>query len=90
MARMEAQITEGIESKGEERKRERLVTSYQYQYCIDDYMQLASQLGMDRRRIKEKEELRLLRVAGSGVAPGFKISGCHLMEQESHSFEVQF
>jgi hypothetical protein len=50
-------------------------------------MKLAS-LGLDRR-IKEKEEPRLFRVAGGGVAPGFKVSGCHLMEQESHSFEVQ-
>ncbi|KAJ3706834.1 hypothetical protein LUZ61_010539 [Rhynchospora tenuis] len=86
-ARIEAQMTEGIiKSKGEEGKRERLVASYQYQYCIDDYMQLAS-LGMDRR-IKEKEDLSLFRVAGGRVAPGCKLSGCHLMEQESHSFEV--
>lgn len=85
-------MREGIESKGEEGKREkRVVTSYQYQYCIDDYMQLAS-LGSNSMdgRIKEKEELMQFRVAGGGVAPVFKVSDCdHLMQPESLSFQVR-
>ncbi|KAF3340299.1 transcription repressor KAN1-like isoform X1 [Carex littledalei] len=86
----EAQMRESIESKGEEGKREkRVVTSYQYQYqyCIDDYMQLACLGSMDGR-IKEKEELMQFRVAGGGVAPVFKVSDCHLMQPESLSFQV--
>lgn len=84
-------MREGIESKGEEGKREkRVVTSYQYQYqyCIDDYMQLACLGSMDGR-IKEKEELMQLRVAEGGVAPVFKASDCHLMQPESLSFQVR-
>ncbi|KAJ3680405.1 hypothetical protein LUZ60_016683 [Juncus effusus] len=86
-ARVEAQVTQGINSKdeGSERmNRERsVVTSYQYQYSIDHYMHNAK---FDRR-IKQKEQLEMgMGVPESEIAPNLKVLGSFL--EQSDPFKV--